>query len=153
MFNRLALIVSASLLVAAGCKEKTCPAPTPCPAEKPCGVEFDDAGKKGFAPQFVLVVDEKGRYAFSGKTPDGTVYSVPVHPKTVVNVGGKPGTTEGVFAIGCPCRLDRCIPWCRPVAPSLETPLDELFPGWAAGGGTPTEPTPAPTTPEPAPGQ
>lgn len=145
MLNRLTFIVTASILVASGCKEKSCPAPTPCPPAQACGVEYDDAGKKGTAPQFVLV-EQNGRYAFSAKLADGTVLSVPVHPKTVVNIGGKPGDVNALGPGGCPCRLDRCIPWCRPVAPSLETPLDELFPG-LGGGGTPT-----PTTPEPAPG-
>jgi hypothetical protein len=134
----------------ASCKEKACPV---CPPPGPgTGTQpvLDAAGVEEYAGYEFRLVEQGGNVAFVGTSSKGRVVVIPLDPRTRMFADGKEGKAGDVLAFspstgGCPCTLQRCLPWCRVAAPVLDLPPESFWgpdvPKWTL----PAVPPPAPT--------
>jgi hypothetical protein len=116
----LAVLAVLALALVASCKPKECPAcPPPQPAptcpEAKCDIALENAST---TPAWYLV-EQDGKVMLTATMPDKRVIAVPIEPTTQVFVDGKAGTGDSVLRLGCPCRLDQCMPYCRPIGDVL----------------------------------
>lgn len=145
-------MVLVAVALSASCGGKKC---DPCPnpgtgtgTGYPAAIDAPSVEEyAGYEFRLVRQADNVG---FVGTSSKGRVVVIPLDPRTRMFSDGKEGTAGELLAFapstgGCPCTLERCIPYCRVAAEVLDVPLESFWGSADVPKWPPVTPAPAPT--------
>lgn len=150
-------VVMVVVALNASCGEKpACPVcPSPGTGAGTASPMADAAPVEEYSGYEFRLVEKDGKVAFVGTSSKGRVVVIPLDSRTRMYSDGKEGSANEMLSFsmstgGCPCTLQRCLPWCRVAAPVLDLPPESFWgplsadmPKW----NWPVQPAPTPAPP------
>jgi len=146
-------MVAVAVALSASCGGKKC---DPCP-DPGTGTGYgtqapvvDAPSVEEYAGYEFRLVRQDDKVGFVGTSSKGRVVVIPLDPRTRMFSDGKEGTAGELLAFapstgGCPCTLQRCLPYCRVAAAVLDVPLESFWGSADVPKWPPVTSAPAPT--------